>query len=551
MVKVNVDPVKEKKYREEGFWGDATMLDYWELSAKSFPDKSCVVDNRGTRYTFKQLDELSDRLANYFMNEAKLQPGDFISVQIPNWSEFTLCFVAALKAGCPINPVMPKFRESELEYRLGKCKTKLFITPAYFQKTNHVELAKNIQKNLPALERLLFVDKEGDFDTESFDRLEDVLKKFEPLPKEKYVRANSNDIAYVLFTSGTEGNPKGVMITHNNMVANMKGYLALTQLNATDSMLMPVPVAHATGMMYGVSVPFMAGYSSVLLEKFDAVESLKYIERERCSAIEGPTVIAIDIMHELEVNPGKYDISSLRYFFCGGSPIPRQVVEKGLSMNIHILGVYGSTESAPHCVVAPFHPVEKVLTTDGKPVPGMEVKIVDDNGVELPPWKEGEEYSKGPNLFMGYIDEPEMTANAFSDGWFKSGDLCYKDEDGYIRITGRKKDVISCGGENINSSEVEGYLFKLPNCKEVAVVVYPDERLGEKACAYFVLHNPAEPITLEMVQEHMKKENVAKYKWPERVEIIDEIPKNASGKVLKYVLRDDVKKRMGLLNEAK
>ena len=268
------------------------------------------------------------------------------------------------------------------------------------------------------------------------------------------------------------------------------------------------------------------------------------IEMEKCTAIEGPTVIAVDILHFVDTQPEKYDISSLRYFYCGGAPIPRTIVEKGLDLGIHILGVYGATESAPHCVVAPYHKVEKVLTTDGLPVPGMEVKIVDDNGNEVGPHISGEEYSRGPNVFVGYLGEPEMTANAFSDGWYKSGDLCHKDEDGYIKITGRKKDVIIRGGENISSTEIEGYLLLHPNVREAAVVAYPDDRLGEKACAYVSLRDQSETFDLGVLQAHMRSKNVSKYKWPERVEIIDEIPKNPSGKMLKYQLREDVKAKI-------
>lgn len=531
-----------KKYRDEGFWGDATLLDFWKMSVKAFPDKTAVVDNYGKRYTFRQLDEASDRLAGYLVREAGVEPGDIISVQIPNWSEFTLAYIAILKAGCVINPLMPKFRESELLYRMEKCKSKVMFAPSYFHSFDHVQMIRELLPQLPHLNKVIFVDKGTGHDVGEFEDLDKILAESAPL--ETYVPADADDVAIILFTSGTEGRGKGVMLTHNNMAANMKGYIAMTQLTYTDSMLMPVPVAHATGLMYGITVPFMVGYKSVLLEKFDAEESLKLIEREKCTAIEGPTVIAVDILHFVDTIPGKYDISSLRYFYCGGAPIPRTIVEKGLRLGIHILGIYGATESAPHCVVAPFHPIAKVLTTDGLPVPGMEVKIVDDDGNEVPVGASGEEWSRGPNVFVGYLDDPEMTEAAFHDGWYKSGDLCHKDEDGYIRITGRKKDIIIRGGENISSTEVEGILLLHPNVKEVAVVSYPDDRLGEKACAYITLHDPSQTFDLAVLREHMASHGVSKYKWPERIELIDEIPKNPSGKVLKYQLRIDIRAKL-------
>ena len=541
-IPVVLDEVLRQKYRAEGFWGDATLLDYWNMSVRTFPEKTAVVDDRGTRYTFRALDKAADRVAGYLVREAGVEPGDVVSVQIPNWAEFTLAYIGILKAGAVINPLMPKFLESELLYRMGKCRSKVLFAPTFFQKIDHVAMVRGMLDRLPDLKRVVFVDKDAGQDTDGFDRLENILASSQPL--EQHVSAAADDVAVVLFTSGTEGRGKGVMLTHNNLAANMKGYLAMTQLNTTDTMLMPVPVAHATGLMYGVTVPFMAGYTSVLQERFDAERSLDLIQKERCTAIEGPTVIAVDILHAIDCQPGRWDISSLRYFYCGGSPIPRTIVEKGLGMGIHILGVYGSTESAPHCVVAPFHPVEKVLTTDGLPVPGVEVKIVDEQGREVPPRTAGEEYSRGPNVFVGYLDEPELTAAAFDHGWFRSGDLCYADEDGYIRITGRKKDVIIRGGENISSTEIEGILLLHPNIREAAVVAYPDERLGEKACAYLALRDPSKPMGLQEVRAHMAERRVSKYKWPERVELVDEIPKNDSGKVLKYQLRADIKAKL-------
>lgn len=539
---VSLDENRSRKYREEGYWGDATLLDYWKMSAKSFPDKVAVVDNLGSRYTFHELDVQSDKLAAYLVEQAGVEPGDIVSVQIPNWAEFTLAYIAILKAGAVINPLMPKFRENELIYRMGKCKSKVMFAPAFYHKTNHVGMIRGILPELPHLKKVVFVDKGTGTDIGEFDDLDTILQKTAPI--EHYVQADADDVAIVLFTSGTEGRGKGVMLTHNNLAANRKGYIAATGLNITDSMMMPVPVAHATGLMYGITMPFMVGYKSVLLDRFNAEDSLRMIQDERCTTIMGPTVIAVDILHCVDTQPGKYDISSLRYFYCGGSPIPRMLLEKGRGLGIRILGVYGATESAPHCVVSPTHPEEKVLTTDGLPIPGVEVKIVDDDGREVGPNVSGEEYSRGPNVFVGYLHEPEMTADAFEDGWYKSGDLCHMDEDGYIRVTGRKKDIIIRGGENISSTEIENYLLTHPIIREAAVVAYPDDRLGEKACAYLSLHDPSQSFDLKMLQEFMQSKNVSKYKWPERVEVVPELPKNESGKILKYKLREDVKEKL-------
>lgn len=548
MSKLPVSLNEERKalYRKQGFWGDATLLDHWNLSVASFPDKTAVVDYQNARYTFKQLDAAAAKLAGH-LKEVGVEAGDVISVQVPNWSEFTLIYIAALKVGAVVNPLMPGFRQAELMHRLGKCQSKVLFTTGDFRGYDHVPLAHELMGALPGLKHVIIVDKEVRHETTDFPHLADIISTHAPLTED--VKVSADDVAIILFTSGTESLAKGVMLTHNNMCANIKGYIAMTQLNCTDIMLMPVPVGHATGFMYGITSPFTMGMTSVLLEKFDAEKSLELIERERCSAIQGPTVIAYDIIRK--VNEGtRWDISSLRYFYCGGAPIPKTLVEQAMKLGIHIQGIYGSTESAPHCIVAPFHPLEKVLTTDGTPVPGTEIKLLDSAGNPVAPWEEGEEYSRGPGVFVGYVGEPEMTRAALDEeGWYRSGDLAIMDADGYIRITGRKKDIIIRGGENISSVEIEGILMQHPSVDVAVLVGYPDDRLGERACAYVILKETAKDFTMEEMQAHMAQKGVAKYKWPERIEIVDSIPRTESGKPQKFKLREDIKYKLGLTKQ--
>ena len=547
MSKLPVSLNEERKalYRKQGFWGDATLLDYWNMSVRSFADKTAVVDYQQARYTFKELDIAAAKLAGH-LKQLGVEAGDVVSIQVPNWAEFTLIYIASLKVGAVVNPLMPGYRKAELMHRLGKCRSKVLFTPGVFRGFDHVPLAKELVEELPDLKQAIIVDKEVRHEATDFPHLSDIISTHTPLTED--VKVSADDVAIVLFTSGTESVGKGVMLTHNNMCANMKGYIAMTQLNSTDSMLMPVPVGHATGFMYGITSPFMMGMTSILLEKFDAEKSLELIAREHCSAIQGPTVIAYDIIRKvMEGTP--WDISSLRYFYCGGAPIPKTLVEQAMDLGIHIRGIYGSTESAPHCIVAPFHPLEKVLTTDGTPVPGTEIKLLDSAGKPVAAWEEGEEYSRGPGVFVGYVGEPEMTRAALDeDGWYRSGDLAVMDTDGYIRITGRKKDIIIRGGENISSVEIEGILMQHPSVDVAVVVAYPDDRLGERACAYIVLKDSANDFTMEEMQAHLSQQGVAKYKWPEHLEIVDSIPRTESGKPQKFKLRDDIKQKLGLTN---
>lgn len=541
---VEIDKKQAEKYRKQGLWGDATLLDYWLLSVRSYPDKAMVADDQGSSYTYRELDQASDRLAAYLKTECKLEEGDIVSVQLPNWTEFTLILIACLKAGVVVNPLLTGFRESELIHRLSKCSSKLIFVPGEFRNYDHVELAQKVAESVPSLKKIVIVDKHAPYGKEEgkWDHLSDILER-DALPA-AYCRGEADDVAIVLFTSGTESVGKGVMLTHNNLIANMKGYISMTDLHSFDSMIMPVPLSHATGLMYGVIVPFITGMTSVLLERYTVDRCLDMIQQEKCTVIEGPTVIAYDVMRRIEERPD-VDISSLRFFYCGGAPIPRTLVEKALKKGIKVLGVYGSTESAPHCIVSPYFPTEKVLTTDGLPVPGTEIKVVDERGNQVGPWVEGEELSKGPGVFMGYIDEPEMTSAAIDEeGWYHSGDLCIMDDDGFIRITGRKKNIIIRGGENISSVEIEGILILHENIIEAAVVSYPDDRMGEKACAYLVLKDKDKPMDLAQIQAHMEKNGTAKYKWPERLEFIDSLPRTETGKVQKFKLREDVRRKI-------
>lgn len=543
-IQVSYDENRAKEYRRQGLWGDATLLDYWMISAKSFPDKKVVVDDQGTGWTYRELDELSDRLAGGLQSKYGFLEGDIASVQLPNWAEFTLILIACLKLGVVVNPLLTGFRESELTHRLSKCESRILFLPGMFRGCDHVALAEQVAEKVPSLKHIVLVDKhpESVGEAKSVSRLSDIIRDFKPI--ERYTRSEANDVAIVLFTSGTESVGKGVMLTHNNLVANMKGYISLTDLHCFDSMMMPVPLSHATGLMYGVLVPFMMGMTSVFLERYTMDRCLDMIERERCTVIEGPTVIAYDMMRRVEERTD-VDISSLRFFYCGGSPVPRTLVRKALKRGIRVLGVYGSTESAPHCIVSPHFPEEKVLTTDGCQVTGTEIKVVDDQGNQVPPWVEGEELSRGPGVFMGYIREPEMTKDALDeDGWYHSGDLCIMDEDGFIRITGRKKDVIIRGGENISSVEIEGILMLHENVTEAAVVSYPDNRMGEKACAYVVLKEPEKGLTIKEMQAHMEANGIAKFKWPERIEFIQALPRTETGKIQKFKLRDDVREKL-------
>ncbi len=536
---IKLNEQRKKEYRDKGFWGNATLLDYWNMSVLGVPDKVAVVDFQGRSYTYAQLDLAAGKVASYLI-DIGIVPGDIVSLQLPGWSEFTLIYIACLKAGAVINPLMPSFRKEELTYILNKCRSKVLFIPETFRNFNYFPLAEELLAKVPALQKIVVVKNEYNCSKPEFDSLDTIIERY--CPPEKPVAATADDLAVVLFTSGTESMPKGVMLTHNNLAANKRGFTTRVKINCMDAMIMPVPLAHATGFMYGVTIPFMLGAKSVLLDKFTAADCLRLIEREKCTCGMGPTTVVYDILKLLKKE--SCDISSLRFFLCGGAPIPRHLAEEAMNRGIKLLGVYGATESAPHVMVADDDPLEKMIKTDGKPIPGVEVRIVNTSREPVPPGVEGEEASRGPNVFIGYLAEPELTkASLDEEGWYYSGDLCVMDNNGYIRVTGRKKDIIIRGGENISSVEVENILLQHPKVKEAGVVGLPDQRLGEKICAYIVLENPKEELCLEDIKAFFSQREVSKYKYPEHIEIIDKLPRTESGKIKKYVLRQDIKRK--------
>ncbi|EFH3843375.1 medium-chain fatty-acid--CoA ligase [Escherichia coli] len=525
-------------YRQQGLWGDASLADYWQQTARAMPDKIAVVDNHGASYNYSALDHAASCLANWMLAKG-IESGDRIAFQLPGWCEFTVIYLACLKIGAVSVPLLPSWREAELVWVLNKCQAKMFFAPTLFKQTRPVDLILPLQNQLPQLQQIVGVDKLAPA-TSSLS-LSQIIADNTPLTTA--ITTHGDELAAVLFTSGTEGLPKGVMLTHNNILASERAYCARLNLTWQDVFMMPAPLGHATGFLHGVTAPFLIGARSVLLDIFTPDACLALLEQQRCTCMLGATPFVYDLLNVLEKQPA--DLSALRFFLCGGTTIPKKVARECQQLGIKLLSVYGSTESSPHAVVNLDDPLSRFMHTDGYAAAGVEIKVVDDARKTLPPGCEGEEASRGPNVFMGYFDEPELTARALDEeGWYYSGDLCRMDEAGYIKITRRKKDIIVRGGENISSREVEDILLQHPKIHDACVVAMPDERLGERSCAYVVLKAPHHSLSLEEVVAFFSRKRVAKYKYPEHIVVIEKLPRTASGKIQKFLLRKDIMRRL-------
>ncbi|EIY3366660.1 medium-chain fatty-acid--CoA ligase [Escherichia coli] len=525
-------------YRQQGSWGDASLADYWQQTARAMPDKIAVVDNHGASYTYSALDHAASCLANWMLAKG-IESGDRIAFQLPGWCEFTVIYLACLKIGAVSVPLLPSWREAELVWVLNKCQAKMFFAPTLFKQTRPVDLILPLQNQLPQLQQIVGVDKLAPA-TSSLS-LSQIIADNTSLTTA--ITTHGDELAAVLFTSGTEGLPKGVMLTHNNILASERAYCARLNLTWQDVFMMPAPLGHATGFLHGVTAPFLIGARSVLLDIFTPDACLALLEQQRCTCMLGATPFVYDLLNVLEKQPA--DLSALRFFLCGGTTIPKKVARECQQRGIKLLSVYGSTESSPHAVVNLDDPLSRFMHTDGYAAAGVEIKVVDDARKTLPPGCEGEEASRGPNVFMGYFDEPELTARALDEeGWYYSGDLCRMDEAGYIKITGRKKDIIVRGGENISSREVEDILLQHPKIHDACVVAMSDERLGERSCAYVVLKAPHHSLSLEEVVAFFSRKRVAKYKYPEHIVVIEKLPRTTSGKIQKFLLRKDIMRRL-------
>ena len=531
-----------REYVSKGLWGEKTIGDYLDESVRKWPDKIAVVDARGKKLTYSQLDAMATRLALGFL-ELGFEKEDIVSVQLPNCVEYVCLYFAFAKIGVVFNMLNATYRHSEVKNILQFCETKAVFIPDQFRRFDFIGMHQEIKPELPNLKHIFVVGDRVPEDMESYAAFSE--KKWEeqvPMARLDQRKPGANDLLTIIFTSGTEAQPKGVLHTHNTIIAAENSFAAALELTEEDVCFMPSPLTHATGFAHGVNLPAMLGQKSVSLDVWEPEEALKMIEREKCTYSMGATPFLRTLFDC--PNFEKYDISSMRFFLCGGAPVPKELVMEGEKIGLKILPVYGLTESIPHATGRLSDPPEKIYGTDGRPCPNVEVTIRDMDRRVLPVGEEGEEVSRGPHLCMGYFKRPDLNEKCFDpEGWFYSGDLARMNSDGDLIIEGRIKDIIIRGGQNISVKEVEDLLLGHPKIYNVAIVGMPDRKMGEKACA-FIIPNDGETVTLEDVTSYLKEKKVAMFKLPERVEVVEAFPMTPSGKVQKYVMRKKISEQV-------
>lgn len=538
---MKINPEQRAIYLQKGYWNNKTLRDCWNESVEAYGDREYVADDRGFRYTYNQMDEAAAKVAAFLWLRG-IRPMDVVSYQLPIWSEFVVMTIACFKLGAVAHPIAMSYEGPELVRSLNMTESKVYVAATFFHKTNYEAQLLSIRDQIPGLKTVILVDyakpKTSDIIT-----LKEILEHYELMEDIRDWNLTGQNIAVLLCTSGTTSGTKGVLLTHDNVRYSEEAFNRELGLTEEDIMFMPAPLNHATGFHHGIVAPMLLGAKVILQQKYRCREAIDLMNREKCTYSMGATPFIYDILREMETNGG--ELPYLKFYLCGGAPVPGYMVQKAWSFGILLCEVYGSTESVPHVFVRPNEALALNGTTSGRTMEGIEVRVVDDEGHDVPPGTPGEEISRGPNVFVGYLKDRSITDSALDDdGWFHSGDICVQDENGNIHIIGRKKDMIVRGGENLNSNEINDRLEGCPGMGDHTVIGMPDSRMGEKICAFAVPLKGHEDLKLEDITAWLHEQNVPKRFWPERLELIDRIPHTGSGKVKKFLLKEELEKRM-------
>ena len=524
------------QFRAAGLWRDRSMNWYLEQAITRSPGKLAVVAYRvdqdlPTRLSYRELGQRVDRAATSLLSMG-VGHGDIVAVQLPNWWEFMVAALACGKIGAVVNPLMHIFRERELAYMLNFCAAKVFITADNYRGFDFAAMARGLRASLPHLQHLIIV---GGDSAESFERRLMKTATATAATPGAVRGLRGDDLAVIMFTSGTTGEPKGVMHTSNSMGACLQAINSRFGLVNDEVLHGASPLGHMTGYAAIMMLSVYLGATLVLQDVWESKAGVRIMETEGSTFTAASTPFLADICDA--VAGGLPRPKQLRSFLCGGAPIPPALIERAaLELNLKVCSLWGMTECLSGTLTEPARALDKSAQSDGRAIDGMEVRVVDEQGKQCAPGETGRLLVRGASMYCGYYKKPEL--NGFdADGWFDSGDLARADDEGYIRINGRTKDIIIRGGENIPVAEIENLIYQIAGVTAVALVAYPDQRLGERACG-FVAMRPGLKIDLIAVQNHLAQCKVAKQYWPEAVEQIDELPRTASGKIQKFLLKN-------------
>ncbi|WP_017233902.1 cyclohexanecarboxylate-CoA ligase [Pandoraea sp. B-6] len=533
-------PPRREHSVARGWWPERTINDALDAALAAWPDKVALTavstaTGQTTQLTYAALADAAERLALGLLRRG-VGRGDVVACQLPNGWPFAVTYLACARIGAVLNPLMHIFRERELSFMLRHGEAKVFIVPQQFRGFDHAAMARALQHELDTLRHVIVVGEAAA--EESFDA---VLMAGEPAATDaeraqmQASRARPDDVMQLMYTSGTTGEPKGVMHSANTTFSNIDAYAQRMRLGCDDVILMGSPLAHQTGFMYGLMMPIMLGASAVMLDVWDPSNAVRLIQAHGVTFTMASTPFLTDLTKT--VAAGGETVPSLRAFLCAGAPIPGPVVEQARKvLGAKIVSAWGMTENGAVTLTRLEDDDTRASTTDGCPLPGVELRVVDVDDHDLPTGETGRLLVRSCSNFGGYLKRAQWNGTDAA-GWFDTGDMAWLDATGYVRIAGRSKDVIIRGGENIPVVEIEALLYRHPAVATVAIVAYPDERLGERACAV-VVPRPGQSIDLPALTAFLASHKVARQYWPERLEVREALPTTPTGKIQKFKLRE-------------
>lgn len=531
-------PAYCQTWRDAGLWLDLTLHGGFDATVARHGERIALI-TPARSYTFAEFKAESDALAAGLLGIG-IGPGDIVAVQLPNWVEFCFLQVALSRIGAVIQPMHTVFRERDMGNLLRFCDTDAMVVADTFKDVAYADMVRGLRSQLPRLKQVIVARGEAYGPGESsFDAL--IAEGRAHLERLDPIRTSADDIFYLNFTSGTEGNPKGFLHTHNTIISLMK---QLTGYMAADTVLLACsPMTHSFGHFTNY-YSMLGGFPIVVLDRYSPIEILKMIDGARVTQLSGTPAHLYGILRHPDFD--KFDTSSIKSVAVGGArSSPELIGELTRTWGVKSANTYGMGETIVHTRTAPDDPDDKVRDSVGRPVFGAQLKIVDPQNRQRqrPTGEVGEICFRGPTLFVGYHNQPAKTAETRDDdGWFYTGDLGYVDGDGYLCFAGRAKEVINRGGSKIYPKEIEDLLCLHPDIQDAAVVGMPDERLGERVCAYVVTRDRRE-VSLEEIERFFAAQKAMKYMYPERVVRLDAMPMTPTGKIQKVTLQQDAERR--------
>ena len=521
-----------RRYLEDGSWSDESLGDLVDRSLRAATRARIRIwsDRRPWTGTYSDVHDEALRLVAG-LRERGIAPGSVVAFQIPNWREAVVAFYGLALGGYVLVPIVHIYGRREVEFILRQCGAVAYLSAASFGHVDYCAIIDAIGSDLADLRFHVVVDGgsgSGSSDVERIGWDEFVSGAIDDSGP---VSVDPDEVVVLAFTSGTTNVPKGVVHTHRTLLAE----LAHMAPWMGEPNLMGSPVTHATGMLGAVLAPVQLGQDIHLIDRWDPDRVLEIMLEAGIGAGTGAPVFLASLLYHPDFTDEHSDM--IKQIGLGGAPVPVSLAETAASRGILLIRAYGSTEH-PSVTGCTFdQPVDKRHSTDGRPLAGVEIRIVDEAKVDVEPGTAGEILSRGPDLCMGYTDT-SLTAAMFDDeGWYQTGDMAVMDEEGFVTITDRVADVIIRGGENISAVEVEEAMMRLPGVAEVAVVAARDERLGEHACAFVRLVDPETMLTLETVIGHLGDLGLTRQKWPEELRLVSEFSRTATGKIRKVDLR--------------